>query len=110
LNIGFGLGIIDELIQKYDSVKSHTIIEAHPDVYEYMKKQGWDKKKNVKIIFGKWQKVLNQLSGYDGIFFDTYGEYYEDMKAFHKVLPKILKKDGIYSFFNGLAAKNVFFL
>lgn len=31
LNIGFGLGIIDEEIQKRNP-KSHTIIEAHPDM------------------------------------------------------------------------------
>ena len=33
LNIGFGMGYIDTAIQKYP-VKSHTIIEAHPQVYK----------------------------------------------------------------------------
>lgn len=30
LNIGFGLGIIDTILQKYHP-RSHTIVEAHPD-------------------------------------------------------------------------------
>ena len=68
LNVGFGLGIIDEEIQKRGP-KSHTIIEAHPDVYQKMIDDGWDKKPGVKIIFGRWQDVLDQLQVYDGIFF-----------------------------------------
>jgi hypothetical protein len=50
---------------------SHTIIEAHPDVYAHMLAQGWDKKPGVRILFGRWQDVLHQLDTYDGIFFDT---------------------------------------
>lgn len=55
------------------------------------------------------------LQGFDcpnwvsGIFFDTYGEYYEDMREFHQHLPKLLKPGGIYSFFNGLCGDNAFF-
>lgn len=44
-----------------------------------------------------------------GIFFDTYGEFYDDLKEFHEHLPSILKKGGIYSYFNGLCATNAFF-
>jgi hypothetical protein len=29
--------------------RSHTIIEAHPDVYKHMCEQGWDKKENVRM-------------------------------------------------------------
>lgn len=44
-----------------------------------------------------------------GIFFDTYGEYYEDLRLFHQHLPKLLKPGGIYSYFNGLCGDNAFF-
>lgn len=108
LNVGFGMGLVDEAIQKYKPA-SHTIIEAHPDVYARMHATGWGDKPNVKIIFGRWQDVLPQLESYDGVFFDTYGEYYEDMKEFHEYLPKLLKPGGIYSFFNGLCGDNAFF-
>jgi protein arginine N-methyltransferase 2 len=53
------------------SPASHTIIEAHPDVYAHMVAQGWDKKPGVRILFGRWQDVLPRLETYDGIFFDT---------------------------------------
>ncbi|EPS71860.1 hypothetical protein M569_02898 [Genlisea aurea] len=110
LNIGFGMGLVDTAIQQY-SPKSHTIVEAHPEVYDRMVRDGWDKKHNVKIVFGRWQDVISQLESYDGIFFDTYGEYYEDMRDFHGHLPKLLKRGGggVYSFFNGLCGSNPFF-
>jgi protein arginine N-methyltransferase 2 len=109
LNIGFGLGIIDTEIQKRQP-SVHTIIEAHPDVYMKMIDDGWDKKPGVQIIFGRWQDVMDQLThAYDGIFFDTFGEYYDDLHEFHEHLPNILEQDGIYSYFNGLCGTNSFF-
>lgn len=44
-----------------------------------------------------------------GIFFDMYGEFYDDLKEFYEYLLKILKKGGIYLYFNGLCVINVFF-
>ncbi|CAI0464872.1 unnamed protein product [Linum tenue] len=108
LNIGFGMGLVDTAIQQY-SPTSHTIVEAHPEVHDRMVRCGWAEKENVKIVFGRWQDVLPQLGTYDGIFFDTYGEYYEDLREFHQHLPKLLKPGGIYSFFNGLCGGNAFF-
>uniref|UniRef100_J3LT25 Protein arginine N-methyltransferase 2 n=2 Tax=Oryza brachyantha TaxID=4533 RepID=J3LT25_ORYBR len=108
LNVGFGMGLVDTAIQRYEP-EEHTIVEAHPEVYARMLKLGWGEKKNVKVVFGRWQDVLPQLGSYDGIFFDTYGEYYEDMREFHQHLPKLLKPGGIYSYFNGLCGDNAFF-
>ena len=65
LNIGFGMGLVDTAIQQYAPVM-HTIVEAHPEVYERMLRTGWGEKDNVKIIFGRWQDVLSQLESYDG--------------------------------------------
>jgi type IV protein arginine methyltransferase len=66
LNIGFGMGIVDEAIQRYEP-EEHTIVEAHPDVYARMLKLGWGEKKNVRIVFGRWQDVMLQLGSYDGM-------------------------------------------
>ena len=41
LNVGFGLGIIDEAIQKYRPGR-HVIIEPHPDALRFLREQGWD--------------------------------------------------------------------
>ncbi|KAI3512378.1 hypothetical protein L1887_19693 [Cichorium endivia] len=101
LNIGFGMGLVDTAIQQYKPV-THIIVEAHPEVYERMRLSGWTKKENVKVVCGRWQDVVHQLESYDGIFFDTYGEYYEDLREFHQHLPSLLNPGGIYSFFNGL--------
>jgi protein arginine N-methyltransferase 2 len=115
LNVGFGMGIIDTELQKTCPSK-HVIIEAHPAVYQRMIKDGWNKKPNVEVYFGKWQDVvpniLIQEKGYtfDGVFFDTYGEHWIDMEDFHSYLPSLLDQpQGVYSFFNGLAPDNVFF-
>eukprot|EP00898_Chlorokybus_atmophyticus_P004517 jgi/Chlat1/5066/Chrsp33S08958 len=108
LNVGFGMGLVDTAIQRRQP-RSHTIIEAHPGVYQRMLKDGWAEKPGVRILFGRWQDVIADLSSYDGIFFDTYGEYYDDLREFHSHLPKLLGPNGIYSYFNGLAADNAFF-
>ncbi|SAM01237.1 hypothetical protein [Absidia glauca] len=109
LNVGFGLGLIDMELQKYKP-RNHYIIEAHPDVYAHMKKLGWDQKPGVTILFGRWQDMVPTLTTtFDGIFFDTYGEFYDDLRAFHDAVPNILNTDGIYTWFNGLGATNQFF-
>jgi protein arginine N-methyltransferase 2 len=109
LNIGFGMGIIDRLIQK-EKPGRHVIIEAHPDVYKYMMSSGWDKIDHVTVVFGRWQDVIDSLGmKFDGIFFDTYGEFYEDMQLLHKRLPTLMNPGGVYSFFNGLSPDNIFF-
>mmetsp|Transcript_12690 Transcript_12690/g.19032 ORF Transcript_12690/g.19032 Transcript_12690/m.19032 type:complete len:421 (-) Transcript_12690:720-1982(-) len=113
LNVGFGMGIIDEALQKLEP-SMHVIIEAHPVVYQKMITDGWDKKPNVRICFGRWQvelpKLLNEGIQFDGIFYDTYGEHFTDLEDFHSCVAKCLDKpNGIYSFFNGLAPDNLFF-
>lgn len=113
MNVGFGMGIIDTILQSYHP-NLHIIIEAHPDIYAKMLQDGWDKKPNTKICFGKWQDVVPKLVQegvqLDGIFFDTYGEHFTDMEDFHMLVPQMLSKpNGIYSFFNGLAPDNLFF-
>jgi len=101
LNVGFGMGIIDTFIETHN-ITSHTIIEAHPDVYAKMIKDGWDKKPNVKIIFSTWQDVINDLPKFDGIYFDTW----DDTGFFDTMLPNIkniLKDNGIFSYWEGIS-------
>ena len=77
LNVGFGLGIIDTFIQSHNP-SVHVIIEAHPTVYKKMIADGWNKRDNVRICFGRWQdelpKLIQERVEFDGIFYDTYGE------------------------------------
>ena len=73
LEIGFGMGIAADYIQA-NSITSHTIIEIHPQIIE--KAKTWaNGKPNVTIIEGDWYEVKDSLSTYDGVFYDTWGEY-----------------------------------
>ncbi|CAI5507631.1 unnamed protein product [Closterium sp. Naga37s-1] len=70
LNIDFGMGIIDTAIaarigQSEGGIRSHTIVEAHPDVIARMKGEGWHEKEGVRVVEGRWQDVLPQLGQYD---------------------------------------------
>eukprot|EP00043_Microstomoeca_roanoka_P027235 m.13863 g.13863 ORF g.13863 m.13863 type:complete len:356 (-) comp7440_c0_seq2:254-1321(-) len=107
LNVGFGLGLVDTAIQSHHP-RSHTIIEAHPEVYKKMIADGWDKKPGVTIIHSRWQDAVESLPQFDAIFFDTFDDVLH-MHEFHVWLPKILRKGGIYSFFNGICPDNFFF-
>ena len=71
LEIGFGMGICADYIQA-QGVNSHTIVEIHPQIIEKLKIWA-NGKSNVTIIEGDWYTV-NNLSTYDGIFVDTYGD------------------------------------
>jgi hypothetical protein len=70
LEIGFGMGICSDYIQA-QGVNSHTIVEIHPQIIEKLKE--WViGKDNVIIVEGDW--YTSELSAYDGIFLDTYGD------------------------------------
>ena len=105
LNIGFGMGIIDTFIQSYNPT-SHWIIEAHTDVYEKMKNDGWLDKKGVKVIHNKWQEVIHNLPKFDGIYFDTWAD-----RGFNTILlphlKHILKPNGVFSYWEGKSNKFV---
>lgn len=108
LNIGFGMGIIDTMISAKTPTK-HYICEAHPDVLAKMKEDGWYSKPNVVILEGRWQDLLNNVlsSGqvyFDGIYYDTFSEHYEDMLELFDFVVGLLKPSGVFSFFNGLGA------
>jgi len=54
------MGIIDGYIQTHKP-RSHTIIEAHPDVHAHMQRRGWETKKGVKV--GRCRLTLSKPSG-----------------------------------------------
>ncbi|KAG2734716.1 hypothetical protein G9P44_002722 [Scheffersomyces stipitis] len=108
LNIGFGMGIIDTMINEKNPTK-HYICEAHPDVLAKLKADGWYEKKNVVILEGRWQEQLDKLlsSGevyFNGIYYDTFSEHYSDMLELFDYVVGLLKPYGVFSFFNGLGA------
>ncbi|KAI5967978.1 RMT2 [Candida margitis] len=107
LNIGFGMGIIDTMIQAQHPTH-HYICEAHPDVLRKLQTDGWYNKPNVTILAGRWQdelpKLLSQGTFFNGIYYDTFSEHYSDMLDLFDLVVGLLKPHGVFSFFNGLGA------
>lgn len=73
LNVGFGLGLIDQAIQRH-GVESHVIVEAHRTVLEWMRRDGWAEKPNVEILASRWEDIdwSKHQKRFDGVFFDPY--------------------------------------
>ncbi len=108
LNIGHGMGIIDDLFQA-KSPTTHHIVEAHPTVLDHMKSANWHGKPNTVIHEGKWQDVLPKLVEqgitFDAIYFDTFAEDYRALREFFsEYVIGLLEEGGIWGFFNGLGA------
>ena len=108
LNIGHGMGIIDNFFRE-KSPTSHHIIEAHPEVLSQMKKSGWYEKEGVTIHEGKWQDIVPNLVKegilFDAIYFDTFAEDYKALKMlFDEHLIGLIEDGGRWGFFNGLGA------
>ena len=72
LEIGFGMHLSADEIQLNPNVKSHTIIEVHPEIYEIAIEWAKDKP-NVKILLGDWIDIIPNLNKkFDGILHDTH--------------------------------------
>lgn len=96
LEIGFGMGISANYIQEC-GVKSHTIVENHPQIIKLLK--GWAKdKENIIIIEGDWFAAIDRLPNYDGIFYDAV--YDPSFKSIGDTLIPKLNDGGVFTFFN----------
>ncbi|KAF2689419.1 arginine N-methyltransferase 2 [Lentithecium fluviatile CBS 122367] len=108
MNVGHGMGIVDTAIQTHDPAEHH-IIEAHPQVHQRLREQGWYNKPNVHIHEGRWQDVLPTLVEQgvvlDGIYYDTFAEDYKALKEFFsEYVIQLLAPDGKFGWYNGLGA------
>jgi hypothetical protein len=95
LEIGFGMHLSADAVQR-QNVKSHTIIEIHPEIYSMA--LDWAKdKKNVKIILGDWEQVIPKLNfKYDGIMHDVFGLKTSD--KFLKIIKPICQENCVVVF------------
>jgi type IV protein arginine methyltransferase len=105
LEIGFGMGISAGYMQSH-SIKSHTIIENHPDVIPIA--QAWASgKPNTTIITGSWYDVRSELSTYDGLFYDTFGD--DDLIYFSASLSPLVKAGGVVTWWNNCPMPDNFY-
>lgn len=105
LELGFGMGLSATAVQN-ENIKSHTIIEVHPEIYK--KALLWSKdKKNVRIILGSWQEVIPTLTQkFDGILHDTHAD---DFSKFLLTIKNICNEGCIVSFFKNITYDEKFF-
>lgn len=108
MNVGHGMGIVDTAIQTHEP-SEHHIIEAHPQVHQRLREQGWYDKPNVIIHEGRWQDILPKLVEQgvvlDGIYYDTFAEDYNALKEFFaEYVIQLLAPDGKFGWYNGLGA------
>jgi protein arginine N-methyltransferase 2 len=95
LEIGFGMGIFSDYVQS-KNIKTHVIVESHPEVFE--KLVSWSENKtNVNPIFGDWIDVLPEILSrqYDSVYFDTHYDF--NTMFFLKKIQNNIKKNGRYS-------------
>ena len=105
LEVGFGMSISATELQRL-GVKSHTIIEPHPEVFE--RAISWKNnypKASITLINDYWQNVDEKLPQFDGIFFDPFSPTREDAECEHFHFFKIaseslLKHGGAMTFYN----------
>jgi guanidinoacetate N-methyltransferase len=109
LEIGFGRGISSGIIQEM-GVRSHTIVECNESVIErfHQWRQGFPDR-DIRLIEGRWQDVINRFSIYDAVFFHTYPlneqEYLELVanrstfaEHFFPTASTVLRSGGIFTY------------
>lgn len=98
LEIGFGMHISADFIQANPEVKSHTIIEVHPEIYN--KGLEWAKDKpNVELILGDWIDILPlKDKKFDGVFYDPYNDY--NLSKFLHYVQGNCKKGTVVGFYD----------
>jgi guanidinoacetate N-methyltransferase len=72
LEVGFGMGISATYMQAM-GVRSYTVIECNEGVKAQFEQ--WRARypgRDLRLVHGKWQDVIDTLGLYDAIFFDTY--------------------------------------
>jgi len=108
LEIGFGLGISATYIQKSKKIKTHTIIECHPDVIKRAKTMFREEIRKKRLILkqGFWEDITPKIksASFDGILFDS-SPLDKETVFFHyfpffKEAYRLLKKDGVFTYFS----------
>lgn len=108
MNVGHGMGIVDTAFLTHDPAMHH-IVEAHPQVQEKLRREGWYDKPNVTVHEGRWQDVLPKLVEegvvLDAIYYDTFAEDYAALKEFFsEYVIQLLDPNGKFGWYNGLGA------
>lgn len=108
LEVGFGLGMSAGYIERSKKIKEHVVVECHPDVIKsanskFPKALATGR---MKLLKGFWEDVTPKLpdASFDGILFDSCpldsGVEFFQFFPFFKEAFRLLKKDGIFTYFS----------
>lgn len=108
LELGYGMGISAGFIESQPAVKSHYIIECHPDVIAKCLTNFRDaiNESRIHILTGFWQMITPFLADgtFDGILFDTYPlakeEIHQNHFCFFKEAYRLLKPGGVFTYYS----------
>jgi amino acid adenylation domain-containing protein len=110
LEVGFGMGISASYIQE-KCPRSHTIIECNRDVMRaFTDWRGKYPDRDIRLVQGTWQEVVEGLGSFDGVFFDTYpaseAEFEEAVinsitfaEAFIPAAARLLQPGGCFTYY-----------
>ncbi len=110
VEVGFGMGISASYIQE-GCPRSHSIIECNHDVIKAFTE--WKHTypgRDIRLLQGRWQEVVESLQEYDGVFFDTYPTSEEEFEqsvinsinfaeAFIPAAAKLLRPGGVFTYY-----------
>lgn len=113
LEVGFGLGISAGYIQKSKNIKTHIIIECHPEVVRLVNKKfpAQLASGRMKLLEGFWEDITPKLpdKSFDGILFDSCpldsGVEFFQFFSFFSEAARLLKNDGVFTYFSDEAKK-----
>ncbi len=113
LEVGFGLGISAGYIEQSKKIKTHIVIECHPDVIKQAKMKFKRQLATDRMILreGFWEDITPQISDktFDGILFDSCPlesgvEFFQFFPFFTEAY-RLLKDDGVFTYFSDEAKK-----
>ena len=109
LEIGFGRGVASDLIQSR-GVRSHTVVECNDAIVARFRlwAAGYPDR-DIRLIHGKWQDVVDRFGLYDGVFYHAYplneSEYVEQVvnsvtfaEHFFPVASRHLRSGGVFTY------------
>ncbi len=105
LEVGFGMGYSARKLCSYEAVKSYTIIECSPVVWEFFekfKKEQNEKRPDlqIRLIPGRWEDMLSTIQDkYDIVFFDDY-------VGIKRTLTEMISLPPFYDFLRGILSNN----
>ncbi len=98
LEVGYGLGVFADSIEKY-SIQKHVIIDCHPQICNIARKK-YIHNKNVEVCQDFWQNYRSSIQ-FDSIFYDTTvlnGDAVNSLVSFLNWSQQYMSNSGIVSF------------